>query len=78
MTNTQRDVLKYRLDLVMRNLRTQHSGADVHEVGNMLNSATMIMEVINEDLETLDIIEARVKKIEGQQVAFFKRKFDIY
>jgi hypothetical protein len=63
----------------MSNLRTCHSGTDVHEVGNMLNTAQGILQSlddVSEEAKDCGILEDILARVEAQQVAFFKRKFE--
>ena len=75
LTPIQVLAVKYRAKLVQSNLRNCHSGCDVHEVGNMLNTAQGILQLVDDpesdELEIMHLLE----RVEKQQVEFFKRKF---
>lgn len=77
LTHDEIMALKYRAKLVISNLKASHSGADVHEVGNMLHTAQMILDVLEDEKDCEDLLKILVKKVEDQQVSFFKRKFYI-
>lgn len=72
--------ITYRAKLVISNLRACHSGCDVHEVGNMLNTAQGILQSIEDhDIDEgkdCGLLEDILTRVEAQQVAFFKRKFE--
>lgn len=61
--------------MVIKNLRASHSGADVHEVGNMLHTAEGILSVLEDEAECEDLIKLLVERVEKQQLEFFKKKY---
>lgn len=74
LSPTQILAVKYRAKLVQSNLKCCHSGADIHEVGNMLNTVQGILQVVDHEDTTEEILEL-LDRVEKQQVEFFKRKF---
>lgn len=64
-----------RAQMVIDNLKTCNSGADIHLVTNMRTSAMLLMEQIKTSiLEEADIIST-LESIEKRQVEYFKSKF---
>ena len=74
LTPSQKLAIKYRAKLVKSNLKSCHSGADIHQVGNMLNTAEGILQLVDEPDTGEEILEL-LDRVEKQQVEFFKRKF---
>jgi hypothetical protein len=74
LTRTQILAIKYRAKLVQANLKNCHSGADVHTVGSMLQTAEGILELVDHPDTGEELLEL-LTRVEHQQVEFFKRKF---
>lgn len=67
-----------KLENVLRCMRAQNNGADVHAVGNIRNTATGILDMLTDDLPP-DLQEEQIllmiKNCEDAVVQFFKNKF---
>lgn len=72
---TQRTI--ERLDNILALLMLQSSGADVHIVGNIRNTATGIKSLLEHDPSCLDdeLIHSMVKNTEQALIAFYKDKY---
>lgn len=70
------DACKSRAEMVIQNLRNCNGGHEVHEVGNMRNSATMILSMLEKEAEIdLEKVEGVLVRLENSVVDFFKKKF---
>lgn len=78
MTNKETETIKFKLNLVLDSLRNQNSGADIHEVGNIRQTAMSLMDVIcSEDSTCIsdERIRAITTNVENKCVDFFKKKY---
>lgn len=66
-----------RLTNVLNCLRHQNSGADVHCVGNMRNSASGLMYILEEDPSCIseEHIAKLTRNVENAVILFFQKKF---
>lgn len=66
-----------RLDDVMHSLRFQCSGADIHTVGNIRHTASLLKDQIETDPECVDeeLVMQIVRNVEHSLVEFFKKKY---
>jgi hypothetical protein len=75
MTEIEKLAFKYRAKLIIDNLKNCTSGAEVHEVGNMQQTAQGILDVVNDDKDAREI-EGIIGRLEQKQLEFFKKKFE--
>lgn len=70
----RRQVLRFRTELVLNNLRNCHSGADIHEAINIKQTAIFVISSIEQD-EDIAHIEMIVARLESRCLRFFQRRF---
>lgn len=70
-----RDVYRYRAKLVILNLRFCNSAADIHAVNNMRNTAELLIDAINCHIMSEKRIAGILKRLEKDELEFFKKKF---
>ncbi len=75
MDKNWKEIWLFRLDLLERNLRCCNGGDEVHCVGNMRNSITMLRELIERDMIKEETAKTILESIERTQLRFFKRKY---
>ena len=70
-------ILIERANSVLLSVRLQNSGADVHDIGNIRNSAGMFISLLEEDPESITEAEARevLGHIEQRLVTFYQQKY---
>lgn len=66
-----------RLESVMSTMRNQNSGADTHSVGNIRNTASMLIDQLKTDPDCIeeDLVENMVKRVEVDLVKFYREKY---
>lgn len=66
-----------RLQSVLSCMRKQNSGADAHTVGNIRNTATLLIEQLETDPDCMDddLVNQMLKNIEKSVVDFYKKKY---
>lgn len=77
MTDIEKLAFRYRAKLIIDNLKNCNAGNEVHEVGNMKHTAQGVLTIL-EDNDPKDscLIEGMLGRLEIQQIAFFKKKFE--
>lgn len=75
MNDIETLAFRYRAKLIIDNLKNCNSGCDVHEVGNMQQTAQGILDVLRDDKEAHEI-EGILGRLEQKQLEFFKKKFE--
>ena len=78
MTPIEKLAIIYRCNLLIENLKNCNSGAEIHQVGNMKQTAQGILDIIVEEYDadcSYEKIEAILGRVEQQEVTFFKKKF---
>lgn len=72
----ERECFANRINLIQNNLRLSNNGADIHEVGNMRNLATLLMVYIEAEHEDLPHdFNDRICALERRVVYYFKKKY---
>lgn len=58
-------------------MRKQNSGADAHTVGNIRNTATLLIEQLNQDPDCMDddLVIQMVRNAEKSVADFYKKKY---
>ncbi len=76
LTTELRKIYAMRTTLVLANLRNCNSGSEIHEVGNMRNIATLILDMLEcSDTIDADHVKPVLERLEKAQQDFFCRKF---
>lgn len=75
MSKELREIFLFRLELLERNLRPCNGANEVHEVGNMRNVITGLIELLKCEDTTEECFRDILERLERQQVDFFKRKY---
>ena len=71
-----RRILNFRIRLVEAALKSCNSGAEVHEVGNMRNVASLLKSrVYDYDVKRDDVLPI-LERLEKQATEFFRKKYD--
>ncbi len=67
----------FRCNLIIDNLKNCQSGSEIHQVGNMRQTAQSVLELIETDVVFCsDKIEGIIGRLEQQELCFFKKKFE--
>lgn len=76
-TSEELDHIRVRLESVVRAVRHQCSGADIHVVGSIRHTAGMLMDVLDNDPKGLecDTIKTITKNVEAMVGEFYKKKY---
>lgn len=74
MTRASKDSYIYRAESVIFNIR-RFNGADIHQVGNMRNIASLLIQAIQTGLIDEVSVADVLKRLETQQYEFFRKKF---
>lgn len=75
LSEEQKSVFKYRIELVISNVRCCNSSCDVHEVGNIRNVAFFLEDFINDKDATEECVSPMLKRLENKCTDFFKKKY---
>lgn len=77
MTSEQRHNLTQRLTTIINSLRYQRSATDVHIVGNIRNTAQMLLSELNDGMSSMDYNGAAemVRRVENKAIVFFMEKY---
>lgn len=74
--NTQElNIVKSRLQACIDSVRFQHSGCDVHAVGNIQHTAQMLIEQLDENCLSDELIRQITRNVEQNVFEFFKKKY---
>lgn len=77
MTPEKIPTIKERLYSILSSLRNQNSAADIHSVGNMRHTSSLLLEQLEQDPDCItdELAEQIVKNIERNLVFFYQRKY---
>lgn len=66
-----------RLDNILKTVHQQNSGCDIHCIGNIRNTATMLREQLIKDPECMEdeLVLQIINNTEQKVVEFFKKKY---
>lgn len=76
MNQNQIEIYKFRLTLLLKNLHSFDSGADIHRLGNIRNGAQLLLLSLD-DIDDIDDDKCAsiVSSLETQALDFLKKKF---
>lgn len=77
MNDIEARIIKDRLESILRSLRYQNSSADIHTLGNIKNTAQMLLQELEEDASKVEwkMASEMTKRVERDTADFFKKKF---
>lgn len=66
-----------RLNLILDSVRLQNSGADIHTIGNIRNTAMLLRDQLHHDYECMDdrLVEQILKNTEVKVAEFYRKKY---
>lgn len=78
MQKTKAQKALEELDRLAKCVRNQNNGADIHTIGNIRNTISLLKHQIEEDPDCLDeqFIQQVIKNIEAKVVDFYKKKYN--
>lgn len=77
LDSDHKQTLEFRANLVISNLHNCNSGADIHLVVNMRQTALWIIECLDNPghSKNCDKVEEILKRLETRQIDYFKNKY---
>lgn len=77
MTKQELDIIKGRLQSCIDSVRFQSSGCDIHTVGNIRNTAQMLLQQLDEDPDCMEdkLILQITQNVEKSVGDFFTKKY---
>lgn len=80
MTQQDIDKLIQRMDQVLSALKNQNSGADIHKVNNIRNTAGMLISQLRDDPHCMkaELVKQIASNVETQLIDFYKEKYPRY
>jgi len=77
LTQNQIEAYCSRAKMIFDNMRKCHSGADVHEVGNIRNTATLLIQNLRSDHGMCRIMaDDIIRRLERKCIDFFTKKYN--
>lgn len=68
---------KERLKTILSHIVNQNSGADIHKISNLRNSASLLLDLLDEDPEMINDLEIQnmILRTERDLVVFYRDKY---